>query len=98
MSFLLTPRAKRWYVVGAYIPPKDVPNAHCMEQALKAAPKGLEMILMGNLNVRLRDPNDKHEEELATALADRGLFSITYHAMPQWRYMVSESWTWSMQR
>ena len=61
-------------------------------------PKGLEIILMGDLNVRLKGPCDKHEEDLATALANRGLFSMTDHAMPQRRYRGSESWTWSMKR
>ena len=35
--------------------PNDVPGMHSMEQALQAAPKGLEMILMGDLNERLGD-------------------------------------------
>ena len=50
--------------------PKDVTAVHHVEQTLKAAPKGLEIILIGNLNVRLRYPREKREEDLATALAD----------------------------
>ena len=56
VSFLLTLEAIRWYVVGVYVPPNDVSVIHCVEQALKAVPKGLYIILMGDLNVRLRDP------------------------------------------
>ena len=51
-----------------------------MEQALTENPKGLEIILLGNLNARLRGLNarlgelrDKQKEELATALSDHGL-------------------------
>ena len=43
---------------GVYIPPNNVPAVHRVEQVLRAAPNGLEMILMGNLNVCLGDPFD----------------------------------------
>ena len=29
VSFLLMLVARRWYVVGAYVPPNDVPDVHC---------------------------------------------------------------------
>ena len=52
--FLLTLGARKWYFVGAYMPPKNVSAVHRVEQALRAAPNGLEIILIGDLNVRLR--------------------------------------------
>ena len=42
------------YIVGKYVPLKDVLDVHCVEQALVAVPKGVEIIFMGNFNVRLR--------------------------------------------
>ena len=69
VSFLLTSGERRWYVVGVYMPPNDVPDVHCVEQALQAAPKRLEMILMGDLNARLGKPRDECEKDLATAPA-----------------------------
>ena len=62
--------------------PNYLPAMHHVEQVLKAATKGLEVILMGELNLRLRDPCDKFEEDLETALADRGLVSMIYHFIP----------------
>ena len=59
VSFLLTSRARRWYVAGAYVPPNNGPSVHCMERALRAAPKGLEIILMGDLSARLGNACDK---------------------------------------
>ena len=91
MIFLLTLRERLWYIVGAYVPPKDVPAVHRMAQAIKAVPKGLEIILTGDLNLRLRDLCDKHEDDLTTVLADRGLFSMINHIMPQRRYSGEES-------
>ena len=51
------------------------------------------MILMGDLNVHLGDPRDKREEDLATALVDRGMVNITDRFMPQRQYRGSGSWT-----
>ena len=50
---------------------------HRVDKAIRVAPKGLDMILMGYLNMHLGDPCDKCEEDLATALADRGLVNMT---------------------
>ena len=53
VTFLLMLGERRWYVVGAYVPPNNGPTMHCVEQAPKAAPKGVEVIMLGDLNVRL---------------------------------------------
>ena len=82
VSFMLTSGAGQWYVVGTYFPPNNVQSLHCVEQTLKGELKGLEIFLHGDLNLRLRDPCDKREEELATELAERGLVSMPYHFMP----------------
>ena len=50
-----------------------------VDQALRAVPKGLDVILMGDLNAQLGDPRDKCEEELATALVDMSLVNMTDH-------------------
>ena len=89
VTFLLMLGERRWYVVGAYVPPNYVPAVHRMEQALRAAPKRAEMVLMGDLNARLGYPRDEREEYMVTALVDRGLVNITYHFMPRRRYMGS---------
>ena len=68
------------------MPPNNVPSVNCVEQALREAQKGLEMILMGDLNARLGDPHEKLEENLATALVDRGMVNMTDHFMPFRRY------------
>ena len=54
-SFLLTSVSRRWYVVGAYMPPHDVPVVYCIEQASGVAPKVMEVIVLGDLNIRLGD-------------------------------------------
>ena len=98
VSFLLTLGARRRYVVGAYVPPNDRPIVHRVEQALLAAPTGLELILMGDLSSRLDNPQDKQEEDTETALADRGLLNMADHFLPRRRYRGVGGWKWSTQR
>ena len=65
-SFLLNSGSRRWYVVGAYMPPHDAPAAYRTEKALEVAPRRMEVILLGNSNVRLREPRDNREDELTS--------------------------------
>ena len=82
-SFFLTSGPCRWYVFRVYVPPNDAPTVHRIKQALEEAPKGMEVILLGDLSVRLREPRDAKEDDLATALADSGLGDMTAHFMPR---------------
>ena len=70
VSLLLTSVARRWYVVGSYVPPNNRPIVNCVEQVLRADPEELELILMGYLNARLGEPHVEREEDLAMALED----------------------------
>ena len=83
--FLLTSGSRRWYIVGAYVPPNDAPAIYCVEQDLEEAPRGVEVILLGGLNVRLQEPHNKHKEELAMALANCGMVNMTTHFTQWWR-------------
>ena len=87
-----------WYVVGEYVSTNDILAVHRVKQALRVASKGLDMIMMGDLNERLGDPCGELKEDLATEVVDRGRVNTTDHFMPQQRYRVSESCTWCMQQ
>ena len=56
---------------------------HHVDQALQAAPTGLELILMGDLNVWLGNPRDEREEDLATGLVDQGMVNMIEHLLPR---------------
>ena len=58
-SFLLTSESRRWYVVGVYMPPHCASDVRRIEQALELAPTGMEVILLGDLNARLRETQEK---------------------------------------
>ena len=73
VSFIITSRQKRWYSVGAYMPPNDLPTIKLIRQALECGPKGMGNLLVGNLNACLENPRDQQEELLATVLAGHSL-------------------------
>ena len=62
-----------WYIIGAYMTPGDVPALYWVKQALEANPKGIDTILLVDLNTRLGETCGQREEELATSLAEYGL-------------------------
>ena len=97
-SFLLTLGLGVWYVVRAYVPPNDVPDVHRIEQTVGADLKVMEVILLGGLNARLMELRYTREEDLATALADRGLVDMTAHFIPRRSYRGAVSWAWRMRR
>ena len=51
---VLTTARRRWYVVGAYVLPSDAPTVARVNQALGKSTNGVEVILLGDLNVRPR--------------------------------------------
>ena len=83
--------ARQCYVVGAYVPPNDRPSVRRVEKGLRAAPEELELILVGDLNMRLGNPHDEREEDLVTALSDRGLVIMIDHFLPRRRYQGTGS-------
>ena len=62
VSTVLTSGRRIWYVVGEYVPPNDAPTVARVEQTLGQAAKGVEVILMGDLNFRLGELRDTWEE------------------------------------
>ena len=51
MKFLVDDGIAEMFFIGAYVPPNDAPTVTCMDQALVNAPKGVEVILLGDFNV-----------------------------------------------
>ena len=84
VSFLFMMGLWRWYVVRAYVPPNNVTDVYCVKQALVAALRVVEIVLLGDLNMRLWELHNAQEEELVTLVADGGLVDMTAHFMA-WR-------------
>ena len=57
-------------------------HVHFFDQALAETLEGVEVIMLGELNMRLRYPRGEQEEDLATALVDIVLVNMTDHFLP----------------
>ena len=77
---------------------KSMVSAHHIHQVLEAMPTGMEVIMLEDLNVRLREPWDDREDDLATALAGIGLTDVTAHFTPKRQCQGKENWTRQMRR
>ena len=76
---------QRWYVIGAYVPPNDLPAVHRVEQEIEYKTKGGDTIFLGDLNACMGDPHNEREEELATVLDKHGLGYVTSNFTPRQR-------------
>ena len=83
---MLTTGKWRCFIVRVYVPPNNTPTVARVEKSLGQASKGVEVILMGNLNVRLQELSDVREEELMPMVLDCGLEDMTAQFMPRMRY------------
>ena len=67
--------------------------------ALKERPRGTALIVAGDLNTSLLDPeNDGRGTEIATALTEAGLKDMAAHFLPRQHRWGWEGQTWSMVR
>ena len=89
---------QRWYFVGAYVAPNNESTFLQVEQALGNSAKGVEVILLVDINVRLHKTCDAREEELVRVVAECGLEDMTAHFMLRRKYIGDGRWTWWMRR
>ena len=73
VSFTFTLVWKFWYIVGAYLTPKDQPAIHRVAQTLACELVGVGTLLVGKLNARLEQLRDQQEEDLEIIIASHGL-------------------------
>ena len=92
--FTVTSGQKRWYVVGAYVPPNDLPTVHWITHALACGTERVEKLLVGDINACLENLRDQRGEHLATVLAGHGLTDQARHFVPRRRYRAEGNWTW----
>ena len=82
VSFTVTLVWKGWYIVGAYVPPNNLPAVHKITHALACGPEGVRKMLVGDLNTCLAHPSDQRKEYLETIIASHGLIYQARHFTP----------------
>ena len=97
VGFQLAVGERRWYIMGCYLSSNKNLTIESVVAALKERPRGAELIVEGDLNAKLLEPEgDQRGEDIASALATEGLEDILAHFLP-----LRSSWyryrrAWSM--
>ena len=86
VSFQLATGARRWYIIGCYLAPNDTSTIESVVTALKERPRGTALVVTGDLNTILDDPeSDRRGKDIAEALTDAGLEDMAAHFLPHQR-------------
>ena len=97
VSFQLKIGERRRYIMGCYLAPDNTSTIESVVTALKARPRGAELLVVGDFNVKLLElEDDQRGEEIAAALAAEGLKDMLAHFLPRRRSWCRDRTTWSM--
>ena len=88
VSFQLATGERRWYIVGCYLAPDDTLTIESVVVALKERPRGARLLVAGDFNVNLAEPEgDRRGEDIAAAMATEGLEYMLAHFL-----LLRSSW------
>ena len=99
MGFQVVTGEQRWYIVGAYVAPKDEETMETVVAAIGRKPRGAELMVVGNFNADITAPEgNRRAENIATDLATAGLEDMAQHFMPRGRRWNRDRRTWDMRQ
>ena len=74
VGFQIETGEQQWYIVGCYLVPNYTSTIESVVATLKERPKGAELLVTGDFNANLVEPEgDRRGEDIAEALATEGL-------------------------
>ena len=86
MSFELAMGVRRWYIIRCYLALDDTSTIERVVAAIKDSPKGTTLVVVGDLNTELEDPeNDQRGTDIAAAMKAAGVEDMTAHSLPRRR-------------
>ena len=77
LTFQLVTRGGRFFVMGVYIPPGDTTGVDDLRTAWASCPADCSPLLLGDLNINLRDPRTEREEAIADFLNDINVVDVS---------------------
>ena len=96
VSFLITEEWKQWYVVGAYVLSNKQPMVRWIEQDLVQCLEQTDILLMGDLNARINQPQYQQEKEPANIIAAHCLEGQVQQFLYWRHYRGMKGWNWRM--
>ena len=99
VGFQLVMGEWRWYIVGFYLAPDDTLTIESVVATLKERPRGVEMLVTGDFNINLVEPEgDLRGEDITAAMATEGLEYMSAHLLSRRCSWCREGRMWSMNR
>ena len=99
IGFQMATGSQRWYIIGCYLAPNDISTIYSVVAALKERTQGAAMLVGGDLNTTLTEPeNDRRGTDIPAALTEERLEDIATHFLLRQRKWGRERRTWSMVR
>ena len=99
LGFQLAKGARRWYIVGAYIAPKDTETMERVVAAILKKPRGAELMVAGDFNADIAAPKGNRQAgNIATDIATAGLEDMARHFLPWGKRWCRDRRTWDMRR
>ena len=99
LSFHLAMGERRWYIIGCYLAPEDTSTIERVVAALKERSKGTKLVVVGDLNTVLDEPENNWRGTVIVAeMIEAGVEDMTAHFLPRRHRWEQEKRTWSMVR
>ncbi len=84
LTFQLVTGEERYFVMGAHIPPADMTGVDDLRAAWASCPENCKPMLLGDLNINLREPRSEREEIIADFLDDVNVLDVSQKFCSGW--------------
>ena len=84
VGFQMETGERRWYIVGCYLAPDSTLTLESAVAALKERPRGIKLLVAGDFNINLLDPEgDRRGEDIVVAMVRGVLKDMAAHFLPR---------------
>jgi hypothetical protein len=87
LTFQLITDVERFYVMGIYIPPNDSLGVNDLRAAWNSCPADCVPLILGDLNINFKHPQDYREEAIADLVDEINLVDASWKFALQWSRM-----------
>ena len=99
VGFQLDMGEQGWYIIGFYLTPNNTSTIESVIAVLKERPQVLELMVAGDLNSNMEQPEGYwREEDIVAALTVAGLEDMSSHFLLRLRPCRWDGKKWSMVR
>jgi hypothetical protein len=84
LTFKLVTGEEQYFVMGLHIPPADTTGVDDLRAAWASCPENCKLMLLGDLNINLKEPRSEREEIIADFLDDVNVLDVSQKFRSGW--------------